>query len=221
MKQTGPQSSRQVIMSRIRKALGTNRLPNKTQRQLQKRLSPPFRTTGPRQSVDVEKFCSKAVEAAATISVLSGIIELPDEIRRYLKSKQLTTPVAIADVELLTSLEWCGLETSTSYVRDSLAISVTPAWLGIEESGTVVLRSSPASPTGFNFLPDYHVVVLNADDIVTSMENVWNELRQDRSSISRNINFITGPSRTADIEYTMQLGVHGPRNLHIVILSLN
>ena len=89
------------------------------------------------------------------------------------------------------------------------------------EPGTPWLRSGPAGPTTLNFLPDTHVVVLRASRIVGAYEEAWDGLRSARgeTAMPRTVNFVTGPSRTADIEQTIQLGAHGPRRLHIVLVE--
>ena len=81
-----------------------------------------------------------------------------------------------------------------------------------------MMKAGPEHPTTLNFLPDTHVVVLLASQIVGSYEDAWDRLR-DVDSMPRTVNFITGPSRTGDIEQTIFLGAHGPRRMHIVLVE--
>jgi L-lactate dehydrogenase complex protein LldG len=76
-------------------------------------------------------------------------------------------------------------------------------------------------PTTLNFLPDTHFVVLKASQVVGHYEEAWARLRAARGGavLPRSVNFITGPSRSADIEQKIQLGAHGPRNLHVVLVE--
>jgi L-lactate dehydrogenase complex protein LldG len=71
-----------------------------------------------------------------------------------------------------------------------------------------------------NLLPDTHVVVIREDDIVGGYEDVWTRLRAryGKDRMPRTINTLTGPSRTGDIEQAMELGAHGPRRMHIVVV---
>jgi len=87
------------------------------------------------------------------------------------------------------------------------------AFAGIAETGTLMLVSGPNSPTTLNLMPDTHIVVLRADQIVGPYEEALDRLRvrQDGKPLPRTVNFITGPSRTADIEQKIELGAHGPR----------
>jgi L-lactate dehydrogenase complex protein LldG len=88
----------------------------------------------------------------------------------------------------------------------------------VAETGTLVLTSGPESPTTLNFLPDTHIAVVNRSQITGRYEDVWDKIR-DNGALPRTVNMISGPSRTGDIEQTIQLGAHGPRRLHILILD--
>jgi L-lactate dehydrogenase complex protein LldG len=102
------------------------------------------------------------------------------------------------------------------------ATTVTPAFAAIAETGTLLLRSGPDTPTTLNFLPDTHIVILRADQVVAAYEDGWDRLRAVRgllNDLPRVVNFITGPSRTADIEQQIVQGMHGPRRLHIVLVE--
>ena len=90
------------------------------------------------------------------------------------------------------------------------------------ETGTLMLISGPQTPTTLNFLPDTHIVVLRAEQVVATYEDGWDLLRAGREApegLPRAVNFITGPSRTGDIEQRIELGAHGPRRLHIVLVE--
>jgi hypothetical protein len=95
------------------------------------------------------------------------------------------------------------------------------AFAAVAESGTLVLTSGEANPTTLNFLPDNHIVVVNAKDVAGDYEEVWAKVRfaNGKGQMPRTVNWITGPSRSADIEQTLLLGAHGPRRLHIVLVG--
>ncbi|MDX1605990.1 MAG: lactate utilization protein C, partial [Candidatus Competibacterales bacterium] len=103
--------------------------------------------------------------------------------------------------------------------RNGDKVTVTPAFAGIAETGTLMLLSGPDSPTTLNFLPDAHIVVLPAERIVGPYEAAWQRLRARNEPLPRTVNLITGPSRSADIEQTLQLGAHGPIRLHILLVE--
>jgi L-lactate dehydrogenase complex protein LldG len=81
------------------------------------------------------------------------------------------------------------------------------------------LVSGAANPTTLNFLPEFHMVLVKASDIVGFYEEAWDRLRgiYDERTLPRTVNMISGPSRTADIEQTIVKGAHGPRRLYVVI----
>jgi L-lactate dehydrogenase complex protein LldG len=99
------------------------------------------------------------------------------------------------------------------------ANAVSMAFAGIAETGRVALVSGPSNPTTLNFLLENHLVVLQKEDVVAGYESVFARLRTayGKGGARWTLNFITGPSRSADIEQTLLLGAHGPRRLHIVI----
>jgi L-lactate dehydrogenase complex protein LldG len=105
--------------------------------------------------------------------------------------------------------------------RGSDHVSITGAFAAIAETGTLVMASGPDHPVSLNLLPDTHIVVLREADIVGGYEEVWAKLRQHygKDRMPRTVNTITGPSRTGDIEQAIELGAHGPRRMHIVVVS--
>ena len=116
------------------------------------------------------------------------------------------------------------LELRRGRAEDADQVGVTACFAAIAETGTLMLTSGPESPTRNNFLPDTHIVVLRGAQVVASYEDGWARLRAERttagqSPMPRTVNFITGPSRTGDIEQRIELGAHGPRRLHIVLID--
>jgi L-lactate dehydrogenase complex protein LldG len=99
---------------------------------------------------------------------------------------------------------------------------ITTAQLGIAETGTLVLQSARERHRLLSLVPPVHIALLSADDICNSLLDVISLLHRTQTStdvVSHAITFITGPSRTSDIELTLTIGVHGPRTLHIIILE--
>jgi L-lactate dehydrogenase complex protein LldG len=102
---------------------------------------------------------------------------------------------------------------------DLNAISFAEA--GVAETGTLVFLSGAHNPTTLNFLPDNHIAVVRACDVEADYEAVWARLRArfGKGVLPRTVNFVTGPSRSADIEQKLLLGAHGPRSLHIIMVD--
>jgi L-lactate dehydrogenase complex protein LldG len=89
-------------------------------------------------------------------------------------------------------------------------LGVTEADYLLPETGTLVLRSSALQPRAVSLLPRVHLAIVRPDMLRPDMHQIFAEARN-----SHYLLFITGPSRTADIELTVTLGVHGPKNLHV------
>jgi L-lactate dehydrogenase complex protein LldG len=81
--------------------------------------------------------------------------------------------------------------------------------------------SGPENPSTLNFLPDNHIIVVAGKDIAGDYESVLARLRAacGKGGMPRTVNFITGPSRSGDIEQTLLLGAHGPRRLHVIVVK--
>ncbi|HSJ26920.1 MAG TPA: lactate utilization protein [Acidimicrobiia bacterium] len=96
-------------------------------------------------------------------------------------------------------------------------IGVTSAEAGLAESGTIVVRSGPGRPRMASLVPEVHVALLQVGDLHRSLVH-WAEHAAGSIPDAANLVFITGPSRTGDIEQQLNLGVHGPRELHVVLI---
>ena len=152
-----------------------------------------------------------------------GVADVPGEVTAYLTRNNLPANVAMAPSPLLDGYDWSSqkmLSIRRGRGEGSDQVSVTGAFAGIAETGTVVMASGPDHPVSLNLLPDTHVVVLRESDIVGGYEDVWGRLRAryGKNLMPRTVNTITGPSRTGDIEQAMELGAHGPRRLHILVV---
>jgi L-lactate dehydrogenase complex protein LldG len=97
--------------------------------------------------------------------------------------------------------------------------SVTPCIAPVAESDDIVTLSGPDTPSTLNFVPDNHIVIVHTAQVVRHFEDAWALWRAKGVAMPRTLNIISGPSRTADIEQTIQLGAHGPRRLHILLLA--
>ena len=111
------------------------------------------------------------------------------------------------------------LEIREGRAQGTDAVSLQQGFAGIAETGTLMLPSGPDRPTTLNILSDTEIVVLRASRIVGAYEAAWDLLRVELGGMPRNVMLVTGPSRSADIEQALELGAHGPRRLHIVLIE--
>jgi L-lactate utilization protein LutC len=187
---------------------------------MDRRMAHASETIRPKLSADLfTHFTEKLVLGSGTLEQVDGMSNVSDAIVRFLRMNDLALKVRVAPS--LKTLSWQhGLEVSYGNTRGDDMISVTPAFCAVAETGSVVLLSSEDNPTSLNFLPDVHIVIVEMNQLVPHYEDVWIKLR-DRADMPRTVNFITGPSKTADVEQTLQIGAHGPRQLHVVMVGKN
>ena len=203
-------SARETILKTIR-----CQKPERGSRKPDFRIPLPVPDFGPDQPQDpVDLFIRRLSQVHGTCEITSGWNRIPDAVSRYLADVRQPAQVVASPDEDFHPLDWGGIEIEYRAAVASDAVSVTRACAGIAETGTVAMVSSPASPVTLNFLPETHIVVLERARLVSSMEQFWSMLE----SPPRAINFITGPSKTADIEQTIVYGAHGPRRFHVLLV---
>jgi L-lactate dehydrogenase complex protein LldG len=168
-------------------------------------------------------FKAEAQRVQATVAEVASAADVPAEIARFLRENNLPATLRFGEDRRLADMPWAAtaleIARGPSYGDDLNAVSA--AFAAVAETGTLALVSGPDNPTTLNFLPDNHFVVLFAGDLVGDVESVFAKLRAlyGPGAIPRTVNFITGPSRSADIEQTLLLGAHGPRRLHVVVVK--
>jgi len=205
---------RAAILGRIREALRRDRAEGA-------RFAPerPEGYTRPGPIEDpLGRFVEKVEAASGTLVRVGALDEVPDAVGAYLAEKELPTEVAAAPA--LRRLPWPpGWTLRFGSAGGGDRASVTPCFAAVAETGTLALLSGSDTPTTLNFLPDHHLVVVETSQVVSHLEDVWDRLRRVPGGIPRTINLITGPSRTADVEQTLQLGAHGPLCLHVILVG--
>jgi L-lactate dehydrogenase complex protein LldG len=169
----------------------------------------------------IDLFAAQAIAVDATVARVPALDDVPATVADYLRGENLPTKLRLAPDPKLDACSWDQapmLDVAYGKAKAEDMVTVTGAFAGIAESGTLMLVSGPETPTTLNFLPDTHIVVLRASEMVGAYEDAWDRLR-NTGRIPRTVNFITGPSRSGDIEQTLHLGAHGPRRLHVILVE--
>lgn len=223
-------SSRDAILSKIRSSLGAGDDAER-RRQVESRLAETPTGVIPKrgdiaQAEKVALFREKAEAVNATVDVVASHGALPEAVTRYLRERNLPASIVMGKDSRLADASWEGerqLEIRRGASDGSDLAGLSHAFAGVAETGTLMLLAGPDNPTTVNFLPEYHIVAIEAEDVVGGLEGAWAKLRDrhGKGFMSRVVNFVTGPSRSADIEQTLLLGAHGPRALHIIIVDRN
>ena len=132
--------------------------------------------------------------------IANGQTEVDDAITRITQGKRIVYSGSVVPASDLFEFE----------------VGITYAQAGIAETGTLVLDSSVERNRLVSLVPPVHIAILEASRIYATLEETLAVLRSGQE-VSPAITFITGPSRTADIELTLTIGVHGPQELYVIV----
>jgi len=222
-------SARDAVLAKVRRALGVSGEEEARKKAIAARLAEPQPNLVPERGKRdrkgrVQLFCEMAERVSATTERVASPDDVPAAVAAYLRAHNLPMQVRTGADLVLASLPWerePHLERLAGASDGQDAVSLSRAFGGVAESGTLMLMSGEDNPTTLNFLPDTHIVVLFADDVAGDYEAVWSRIREHYGAgkLPRTVNLITGPSRSADIEQTLILGAHGPRVLHILVVG--
>ncbi len=225
MSTLNPQS-RDIVLGRIRRALGAKDDDVERRVAVQRRLHAPAagplpaRTQGSRQ--ELVQQLKMRLEALSASAEMAPVADIPARVADFLKRNNLPARVRSGGDPLLAGLDWSKAPSVTvehGRAQPSDEVSLTHAVAAAAETGTLVLVSGTDNPTTLSFLPETEIIVVRAEDVEGSYEATWGRIRAlygDRT-MPRSVNWVSGPSRTGDIDQTLVLGAHGPRRLHVVI----
>ena len=133
--------------------------------------------------------------------------------------RPLDIPVYFADREPGTADR---LEIFRKYAEGAF-IGITSADYCIAETATLTMKTRPGQPRCVSLLPSIHIAVIRLRQILSNLNELYTLLKwnpnEQTEGITQCMTFITGPSKTADIEATLVHGAHGPRELTIVVLT--
>jgi len=166
----------------------------------------------------VAEFAARARSTAAEVHEIAEIDDAPEAIWNILASRNAARHVHIPQNSPAHELPWHrapGLTLTNERPSGSDAAVSLADW-GIAETGTLVFFSGERNPSSWHFLPGLEFVLVRRELILPRFENVIDSLSRE-GAIPATVNLVTGPSRTADIEQTIERGAHGPRDLCILI----
>jgi L-lactate dehydrogenase complex protein LldG len=214
-------TARDNILARIRAAQGRGLVPAEEEREVVRahlRAHP----QGPRPATDgelVSRFRGRVLSLASTWDEVGSISAIPAAAAAYLREYHL--PLRAVCWEAFLNLDWAGsgIEVEARNACGDDLVGISDAFCGIAETGTLMMLSGPSTPAAVSLLPETHIAVVDKARIVRGMEDAWSLLRAESGHMPRAVNFISGPSRTADIEQTVTLGAHGPYRVHVILAN--
>lgn len=224
-------TAREEILGKLRGALKRGPLTGERAAQLEARLKNHPAGIVPRRSEGLDRagltrlFEQEGTAIATTMERVKSMADVPKAVADYLSRHNLPAEFAAAPDPLVDKAPWSErpllkLKRGKPSPTDPVGLSV--GFCAIAETGTLMMLSGSDNPSTLNFLPDDHIVILPASRIVGPMEDAWQRLRDrqgNNGTMPRTVNFITGPSRTGDIEQKLEMGAHGPRRQHILIVE--
>ena len=219
--------TRELVLNAIRRGLKRGPLPEDQKTMLRGRLERHPRHTIPARSrlphpEQVDLFVRNVEKEFGTVARVADPAEVPGAVADYLSAQNLPSRFVMAPHPELQAIPWAErplLEIREGKAEATDAVSVQHAFAAIAETGTLMLPSAPVRPTTLNLLADTAIVVLRTSALVGAYEEAWDKLRTEIGAMPRNVMLVTGPSRSADIEQSLELGAHGPRNLHVVLIG--
>ncbi len=222
-------SSRETVLKAVRRSLQADSRDRAAGEAVEARLAEapagvvPARARRPHEE-QIGLFIEMAEAVDATVERVDRTDAVPGRVADYLRSRNLAHSIVHGADAWIEELPWQtepALERRQGRAMGDEQAGFSRAFGGIAESGTLVLTSGPDNPTTINFLPEYHIVAIRAEDIDGDYETVLARIRESygKGRMPRLLNMITGPSRSADIQQTLLLGAHGPRRLHIIVVG--
>ncbi len=220
--------ARAFILERLRERLGHDnaspaRMKAKRREVAGRIAAPPAHPIPARSRVGVaarrDLFIRMAEMAKASVTGLAKAEALPEILGGVLDERGFGRDILATCEPQMLALPWAGAGLSLHHGRGHGATqaSVALAVAGVAETGSLLFLSAPESPMTVQLLCDLHCVLLLESRIFGTMEDALADLRAGHPALPAAVTFVTGPSRTADIEQQMQLGAHGPRELRIYL----
>ena len=225
--------TKEAILGAIRRGLKRGPLPGDHAAMLRERMAHPPRHLIPARShvprpEQIALMIRNIEKEFGTVARVQDGGEVPEAVSSYLAGQNLPSSFVMAPHPELRAIPWSSRP--LLLIREGRAeatdlVSLQHGFAGVAETGTLMLPIAPERPTTLNLLADTAIVVLRSSRVVGAYEDAWGLLRAERQDVRtgsfmpRNVMFVTGPSRSADIEQTLELGAHGPRRLHVVLIE--
>lgn len=212
--------ARRQILARIRAAQGRAAEPDATERDgVADYLA--RHPSGPRPPAPgdlVAAFVDEATKLATTVDEVATLADAPAAAARYLSAHDL--PMQAVAWRTLGELDWAAAGVAVEFRKpvDGDLVGLTGCFCATAETGSLVLLSGPDTYASAGLLPETHIAVVPASRIVAGHEDAFALIRAERGELPRAVNFVSGPSRTGDIEQTIVLDAHGPYRVHMIVV---
>ena len=194
----------------------------------------PYRPpTPPSRDQRVEILCRELEQAGGVPHRVETLAAARDEVLKTLDQAGARRVIrgdtpSIRRLELDTALAERGIASKAASFSDrddwrdtafQADAGVTSVDFGIAETGTLALLTAPDQGRAISLLPPLHIAILEARDVVYELSALFQRTIERAGALPSALTFITGPSRTGDIEQKLTIGIHGPASLHLIVVG--
>ena len=220
--------SRAEIFAKVRAALSPQDNDGRVREAENRLLNPPVEALPARARVmgetAVASFTGHLATQGVTMARVSDAAGVPEAAAQIVSSLHPGAALITGSDPWLQGLPWekaPSLKLETWQPGPPPVIALSRAAAGIAETGTLVLASGPDNPATLNYLPESHIVVIEAATIVGGMEDAFAKVRNNANlkGMPRTLALVSGASRTADVGGKLVRGAHGPKNLAVIVVG--
>ncbi len=174
-------------------------------------------------------FVERARKAGATVHLVADVEQAARKSARLLADREAQSAVLAHDLGdwrplVAAALAEAGVvvaETREPAIMAGIHAGVSRSSLAVAETGSVLVANNDLGERLVTMLPDYHVVMVQSESLVSTLEEAMERIAQlasgSEGELIHYVSLVTGPSRSADIEQRLTIGVHGPKELHIIV----
>ena len=170
----------------------------------------------------LQHFIEECARLKTTLAEVDSVSAVPREVGRYLSTvlDSPTPSISVVGWPEFTALDWqsANIDYTNRPAIGSDLIGLTGCFCAIGETGTLLLLGARNTPKVTALLPETHICVVKKSRLVATMEDAFQLVRDEMGELPRATFFVSGPSRTADIEQTIVIGAHGPYRVHVVLV---
>jgi len=223
----------QEFLTTVAQALGRNK--PLTKAPSRKGLGPPAFWLEQKNFQDrtFELFKSNLEALTGRVALLKTNQEIQEQLKNWLNELNADEIICWDHPELKKVIQPKNLSVKVHYwhkdtgreelvkIANKVRVGLTWAEYGVAYTGTLALYSKPNQGRTVSLLPENHIAVLNHSQIVPTMSTVVQDIakRKGPEAMPSCINFISGPSRSADIEMDLSIGVHGPYKVWVIVVD--
>ena len=199
-------SSRTTVLARIESALSVDALSSNQE----------LPTDRKKYNFSKDDFVKNAKKSLATLDTCNNYEEIPNLVEKFCKKHKLKKNIAVSK-SVKNNLDWSKLEFKTQEKwDDKLSLSVTSCRFAIAETGQIIVDNE-TQDAWLSLVAPIHIAIIEAKQVISSLD----DLAKIKEQIPSVLTLIHGPSRTGDIEQTIVLGAHGPKQVHIIFVENN